>query len=172
MTNIKSTVAGFLTLIFAAAIMAQTSGGASSLERLIPFEVTGAGTGGTNASSGIAKGDPVGVATYTTTFSNAGDSLTTNGGGGFCIRGSGAVILTTSSGSVLYLEQVGLNCNTSMGGGGSNATDNATFVINPTLSTGRFAGATGTGTVVTGQYGVVTGTGPAFLRIDGILKLN
>jgi hypothetical protein len=135
---------------------------------LVRLDTQGTGTGNTNASSGVAKGNPTGIVTYTTSFTNASDSLTTNGIGGQCIRGGGTVVLTTAGGAVLYLEQVGLNCNTASSSVG-DASVNATFVINATLSTGRFAGATGTGTVVTGQYG---GTGQTFLTIEGTIKLN
>lgn len=168
MAKLKFVIPGFVVVLLCAIAVAGTSIDSAPLEGLVRIEVEGTGSGSTNASSGVARGNPVGIVTYTTAFTNSPDSLSNNGIGGQCIRGGGTVVLTTANGTVLSLEQVGLNCNASSSAAG-DATVNGTFVINPTLSTGRFAGATGTGTVVTGQYG---GSGQTFLTIDGAIKLN
>ncbi len=168
LANRKSIIAGILVPLICVAAAASTLIDTEPLEGLVRIQVEGTGTGSTNASSGVGKGHPTGIVTYTASFKNANDSLTSNGIGGQCIRGAGTVTLTTKNGTVLSLEQAGLNCNPDAGGGGSDAVVNGAFVVNPTLSTGRYAGATGAGSVVTGQVGA---TGQAFLTIDGTIKL-
>jgi hypothetical protein len=100
----------------------------------------------THVSLGVVKGDIFGVANFKASFSVEPWSGSGNGSGGGCIRGSGPIVLTTRSGSVITMQQAGLSCDT--GADPNILTDNGTYLI--VEGTGRFSGATGTGNVVTG----------------------
>jgi hypothetical protein len=157
-----------LCIMFALPIaIGQSTGSvnASHFAGLTELRDEGSGVGGfvdnSNFSSGTVKGEPFGIATYTTTWSNSLDSLSGNGSGGVCERGSGTVVLTTPSGDQLTLSQSGLSCTIQIGPGFE---DDGTFLI--TAATGRFTGYTGAGSVVTGVYP----NGLAFLHIGGSVK--
>jgi hypothetical protein len=113
---------------------------------------------GPQVTSGSAKGEPFGVATYVTNWNAALDSISTNGSGGNCLRGSGTVTLTTPNGDTLTLEYGSLECDTGSVIG--------RFAVQGgyriTSGTGRFTGATGTGNIVWAVYNNTPGS-PAFL---------
>jgi hypothetical protein len=149
--------------------MGQSSVDANQLAGLTNLSAEGVGTYVSNApvqvSSGSAKGEPFGVATYVTTWNAALDSATTNGSGGNCIRGSGNVTLTTPNGDTLTLQYGSLECDTGSVIG-QFAVQGAYRI---TSGTGRFTGATGTGNIVWAVYNNIPGS-PASLHIDGNIR--
>ncbi len=154
------------------AIVSQAMGqgvNANQLSGLSGLSAEGAGTFVTlspsQVTSGTAKGEPFGVATYQTTWNPAFDSVSTNGSGGNCIRGSGNVILTTPNGDTITLEYASTECDT--GGVIGHVAVRGAYLV--TSGTGRFSGATGGGNVVWATYSNTPGS-PAFLHIDGNIK--
>jgi hypothetical protein len=131
--------------LFAVTMTAQSN----PLAGLTKLHANGAGTGNTAAATGTLIGDPMGMATFTFSFNVALETLTSNGQGGNCDRGSGNLIMTAADGSTIQMQHAGLSCNTGVGVA-SPATSNLTYII--TSGTGRFSDATGTGNVVVGQY--------------------
>jgi hypothetical protein len=165
-----------VALFGSTALLAQSGSApdATLIERLTIFTGEGAGTGtafeGGGVASGTAKGDPFGIATWTfTQGSGGGFPFATLAG--FCVADSGNAILTTPSGSVLFLDVMSFGCSNTTASN-TSATFNGAFVINPTLSKGKFAGATGSGNIVVGAYAQQSVAGPVFLHINGNIKLQ
>jgi len=108
------------------------------------------------------KGRIFGPAKFTASLSDEGWSITGNGTGGSCVRGSGSIALTALDGSTLTMQQAGLSCNP--GYDPKNLIDNAAYLI--VGGTGRFSGATGAGSVVTGIM-----NGQVWIHFDGDIVL-
>jgi hypothetical protein len=138
----------------------------SPLEGMQVFNGNGVGTATgsvlTHTSVGVMKGTVFGAAKFTASLTDEGWSATGNGTGGWCIRGSGSIVLTVSDGSTLTMQQAGLSCNP--WNDPRNLVDNATFLI--VGGTGRFSEATGAGSVATGIM-----NGRVWIHFDGNLCL-
>jgi hypothetical protein len=119
---------------------------------------TATGSGLTHTSVGVVKGTVFGAAKFTASLSDDRWSLSGNGSGGACVRGSGSIVLSTPDGSTLTMQQAGLSCNPWKDP--NNLIDNAAYLI--VGGTGRFSGAAGTGNVVTGIM-----SGQTCIHFDG-----
>jgi hypothetical protein len=155
-------------LLAAITLSAQTAAiDPSVLVGLTRLEGDGVGTfnasGSTHTSTGVAKGDVFGIASFTASFRDDPSSFSGNGSGGSCVRGSGSIVLTTGTGSTITMQQAGLSCDTSADP--NNLTDNATYLI--VGGTGQFSGATGTGNVVTGFQ-----SAQVVIHVDGNIILK
>lgn len=119
-------------------------------------------------TAGTVKGDPFGIAEYTTVWVGDPKSVSVNQFGGECARGSGEVQLTTPSGDTLTLALAGTKCSPGI----KTTLIKGTYVVNAAFviidGTGRFSSARGTGNVVLGLYPDLE----AYLHIDGTIKLR
>jgi hypothetical protein len=107
----------------------------------------------------------IGTATFTSAFTIDYTTYRSNGSGGGCAQASGDFVITSPSG-VIHARQVGFLCE--IGAAGMSAhTFNATFWIDPVMSTGKFSGASGSGTLTDND------DGPQGLKIlnhlDGVI---
>lgn len=170
MNSVKS-IGMLLALVLYCCVTAGQSQNVSPsvLNGLTHFKADGVGTGVpgiVSSSAGTAKGEPFGIATYTTSFTVDFSSTGPNGTpGGTCqTRASGTITLTTPSGDSIYLQQAGSHCQTS---NDNNRVDTAGYVI--TGGTGRFVNASGTGNAFTAYTSL---DGPTFLHIEGNIQMH
>ena len=150
---------GAVTLLFAAASPAFAQPGAK------PFKSAGAGTeaslspsgcqftqaGCTVRSTGTAKSSHMGHGPYVSTLTVEWALATSNGAGGYCAPASGTAEITASNGDVLYQSETGELCE--VGATGANVPHSFTGTFTNTGGTGRFATASGKGTVTGGDDG-------------------
>jgi hypothetical protein len=122
--------------------------------------------GCTIGSAGEIKGDMIGDATFTSTLTIDYSTYRSNGSGGGCAQASGDFIVNSSNG-VIRARQVGFLCE--VGATGLSAhTFNATYWIDPKTSTGKFAGASGSGNLTASDDGP---TGSNVLsHLSGVIK--
>lgn len=117
-------------------------------------------------SAGEIRGDMIGNATFTSSLSIDYTTYRSNGSGGGCAQASGDFIIQAASGSI-RARQVGLLCEVGQTGLSAH-TFNATYWIDPALSTGKFHGASGSGNLTASDDGP---TGSNILsHLDGVIK--
>ena len=163
MRNKLLLVASLLTLVILCATRALTQDPAAGVTKL---SAEGVGTGNTSAASGTLRGDPMGTATWTLTYTPG--TFGQNGQGGNCDFGSGNITIATADGSALNMQHGGLSCNTGVGGA-SPAIDNTVYTI--TSGTGRFSNAQGVGNVAL-SWSNVSNPGPVFVHFTGNIDLQ
>src|SRR5260370_17762103 len=101
----------FAVLLLAAiTLSAQTAAiDPSVLAGLTRLEGDGVGTfnasGSTHTSTGVAKGDVFGIASFTASFRDDPSSFSGNGSGGSCFRGGGSLFFTTGTGNSVTIRQ-------------------------------------------------------------------
>lgn len=96
--------------------------------------------------TGTLTGFPVIRGTYTTMLTVHWGSSTPNGSGGFCAPADGPTTLTALDGDQLMLQNTGTFCE--IGPTGPTVPHRYTGTYTITGGTGRFASATGTGTMI------------------------
>ena len=151
-------VAGLATFAAAAPAFA---GGPSN----VPFKSAGNGTetslsatgcqltlaGCTVQSTGTATSSHMGTGPYTSTLTVDWAAATSNGAGGFCAPASGTGTITAANGDTLNQSESGTVCE--VGATGANDAHTFTGTYTNTGGTGRFAHATGGGSVSGGDDG-------------------
>ncbi|HUZ16539.1 MAG TPA: hypothetical protein VMU72_10260 [Gaiellaceae bacterium] len=130
----------------------------------VPFKSAGSGTesslspsgcqftgGCTVQTNGTATSSHLGKGPYTSTLTVNWAAATSNGAGGYCAPATGTGTITAANGDKLYQSETGTVCEV----GASTPTASHTFTgtYTNTGGTGRFAGATGGGTVTGGDDG-------------------
>jgi hypothetical protein len=132
-------------------------------------------------SAGTAKGEPFGIASYSTLINvNTNDTFNpTNGSDGRCRpRASGTITLTTPSGDTISLRTAASHCDAFFVAATDGAfpwvLDSGSYTISG--GTGRYSTAVGTGTFSV-AYSPITsitalGPFPAYLHINGNIKLH
>lgn len=152
------------TAIGAAAVLLMTAGSALASPTSVPFKSTGSGTetpaapdcqftlaGCTVQSTGTATSSHMGTGPYTSTLTVDWASATSNGAGGYCAPASGIGIIRAANGDTLKQQESGTVCE--VGASGSNVPHTFTGTYTNTGGTGRFANASGGGTVTGGDDG-------------------
>ena len=135
----------------------------------VPFKSTGSGTetpatancqftaeGCTVVSNGTATSSHMGTGPYQSTLTvfwaaNYPNPPASNGKGGFCAPASGTGTITAANGDTLTQSEIGTVCEVGPSVAGNAHTFKGTYTN--TGGTGRFAGATGGGTVTGGDDG-------------------
>ena len=151
--------------IAAAAIVLGTAGVALAGPNGVPFKSAGSGSetslsapgcqftaaGCTVQSTGRATSSHLGTGPYVSTLTVDWAAATPNGAGGFCAPASGTGTITAANGDALYQAESGTVCE--VGPTGTNVPHTFTGTFTDTGGTGRFATATGGGTVSGGDDG-------------------
>jgi hypothetical protein len=156
--RIALTIAGVLMIVMFTGTAAFAAGGR-------PFKSSGSGTemslsaagcqftlaGCTVQSTGTATSSHLGTGPYTSTLTVFWAAATPNGAGGFCAPASGPATLTAANGDTLTMQVTGTVCE--VGATSANVPHTFTGTYTITGGTGRFAGATGSGTSTGGDDG-------------------
>ena len=158
---IKRSLLGLLVLLVAIALAT----GAALAAPALPFKSSGSGTetslspagcqftatGCTVQTTGTATSSHLGTGPYTSTLTIKWAAATPNGQGGFCAPATGSSTLTAANGATLTFSQTGTVCE--VGKSSPNVAHTFTGTYTITGGTGRFAGATGSGTISGGDNG-------------------
>jgi len=163
--KIYLTKRNLLSAAAAVGLLASMGSALAASSNSLPFSSSGSGTetslsalgcqftvaGCTVESNGTATSSHMGTGPYQSTLTVNWADAYSNGDGGFCAPASGSGSITAANGNTVELSSSGTVCE--VGATGSNVphTFSGTYTI--TNGTGRFSGASGSGTETGGDNG-------------------
>ena len=137
------------------------TGSESSLSALgCQFTVAGC----TVESNGTGTSSHLGKDTYVSDLTVNWAAASSNGNGGYCAPASGPSTITAANGDTLTLQNTGAVCEVGATGSSVPHTFTGTYTI--TGGTGRFQGATGSGTETGGDNGY----GSSYYTLSGTIS--